>query len=348
MKRLFLPVLAAIACAGLWGCSDDELGKVPLPDMSDGSATLRVVRAIDPRLPRLSPKQFQTLLSKAGKIVKWHFGVHLRFETAAQVSVAELFGKLPSHVIEAAAGDIYDFKTENGNRPQLIEHMENQLRENNSTLDEMVVFARPHMKSAPEITTYRSFAEALVDTLLGRLEVWKRLDAADGTPIIDARPHNEWIYWDNLGYGDLPFDLIITNQLVASAEYTQQTIHTAIRGGLTVGTTTYNRDGRYKSVSWLSTFPFLSNEENVAGLREGEVYGPDEASRLAGAYLGHEIGHMLFHFGHPYGNSACVMDPVRLLQFRNWLTGLDPAKCPIGGSAAMSPGAVDITYDKGL
>jgi hypothetical protein len=50
-------------------------------------------------------------------------------------------------------------------------------------------------------------------------------------------------------------------------------------GGLTVGTTTYNRDGRYKSFAWLSTFPFLSNEENVAGLREGEIIQETDRDR---------------------------------------------------------------------
>ncbi len=169
--------------------------------------------------------------------------------------------------------------------------------------------------------------------------------ALDGGPVIDARPYHEWLYWDTLGYTPLPWDVIVTNQLVASAEYDDLQIHASLRGGLTVGSTGQSRDGRIGGMAWISTFPFASDLPEVVRLRDGARYDPTTAARLAGAYLTHEIGHLLFHYAHPFGNAACVMTPARLLQFRAWLDGLDPARCLPNDSPAMRPGAVRMLID---
>ena len=99
--------------------------------------------------------------------------------------------------------------------------------------------------------------------MLERLEQWRQIKAADGAPVLDASPYNEWVYWDTLGYGNLPYDLVITNQLIASAEYYGVDIHSAIRGGVTVGTTSYSRTGKYGSYVFMSMFPFLDNSEHT-------------------------------------------------------------------------------------
>jgi hypothetical protein len=169
--------------------------------------------------------------------------------------------------------------------------------------------------------------------------------ATDGNPVLDASAYNEIADWDILGYGNLKYDLVITNQLFASAEYVGVDIHTAIRGGVTVGLTTYSRNSQFGSYIVWSTFPFLDNSDNTKLLRGGETYSDTEAAELSGAYLAHEIGHMLFQFGHPFGQKACVMNPVSMLHFREWRNQINSANCPIGSRPEMTPGAIPEYYN---
>ena len=46
-------------------------------------------------------------------------------------------------------------------------------------------------------------------------------------------------FWDKLAHGALTYDIVITKQLMASAEYFGMDVHSALRGGITVGTTSY-------------------------------------------------------------------------------------------------------------
>ena len=143
--------------------------------------------------------------------------------------------------------------------------------------------------------------------------------------MLDASPYNEWVYWDTLGYGDLQYDLVITNQFIASAEYYGVDIHSALRGGVTVGTTSYSRTSKFSSYIVMSTFPFLDNSDATKLMRGGEQYSEADAAELAGAYMAHEIGHLLFQLGHPFGQRACVMNPASMLHFREWFDQINAA-----------------------
>lgn len=111
--------------------------------------------------------------------------------------------------------------------------------------------------------------------------------------------------------------------------------------GKTDGPTGYfgSVNAKFGTLSWLSIFPFVSKDEMFATLRNGTSYSREEGIELAGSYLAHELGHQLFHLGHPWVNKACVMRPVELLDFRGWRKNLDSTKCSPGSSPAMTPGA---------
>ena len=95
--------------------------------------------------------------------------------------------------------------------------------------------------------TLAELASALVETQLTRLEPWLRIPALDGNPVISDL-FNEWSIWVALGYADLPYDLILTNQLIASTEYYHCSAHTIIRGGISVGGTNFSRSGVYQAL----------------------------------------------------------------------------------------------------
>ena len=75
-------------------------------------------------------------------------------------------------------------------------------------------------------------------------------------------------------------------------------------------------------------------------MRMGETYSADEAATLAGIGATHEIGHQLFHFGHPYTHPECVMAPTHLLAFRAAAAQLDAEACARAALPSMRAGTV--------
>jgi hypothetical protein len=318
---------------------------VPLPKVGK-AVELRVVSAVNPRFPAFTQDEIRRMLAETAKVAREHFGVELQFTLAGEIPLTELFDQ---YLVEPAAGaqrsKIYDFKRGTGDREKLIQGTLHYLQRENTTLDEKINYAQPYLLAPLQERTELSLAAALVDTQLARLKNWQTVLAADGKPVIDDSEFNEYMLWDVLGYAELPWDIIVTNQLVASAEYTSTSVHSAIRGGITGGSTGYSRASPYKQFIFWSTFLYSDDSDYIMQLRKGARYSRDFELQLSGAYLAHEIGHMLFQFGHPLVESGCVMTPVELLDFLVWYERLDPDRCPVGGNPQMRPGVLPVEYN---
>jgi hypothetical protein len=325
-------------------CGCQEFGgkwqKAPFTSAKPGATVqIRVVNANNERLARMSPEQIRIMLASAQATVKKNFGVNVEFTEVAETGIAQIFALIPPQLGELRKSSIYDFKSGTGDKKKLTKGINTTLTERGTKWQDGLAYVKPYLPGA-HATDLGSFSELLSDVMLERLEGWRTVKAADGAPVLDATPYNEITYWDILGYGNLPYELVITNQLFASAEYVGVDIHTAIRGGVTVGLTTYSRNSKFGTYIVWSTFPFQDSSKHTKLLRGGETYSDEEAAELSGAYLAHEIGHMLFQFGHPFGQKSCVMNPVSMLRFREWLHQIDSAACPIGSRAEMTPGAI--------
>ena len=347
--RAILSFAAAALAAGLLAaaCGKPQLQALPQPEAPQSAVALRVAYAINPRFERLAPGEIETLLAETARVSRAQFGVELKFEPAVELPIERLFGLIPASLLEEQRTRIYDFKHGRGDRATLAAAILASLRENPTGLGRLVDYVRPYLDRPLGDASREALADALTDTMLARLARWAAVQAADGEPLLDASPYNEYVYWDLLGYGHLPYDLVLTNQPVISAEYDGADIHSALRGGLTVGATGYSRDGRYQAYVFWSVFPFLSGTAPAIELRGNRSYPRAEALRLAGAYLAHEIGHLLYRYGHPFGEPACVMNPVPLLHFAEAVAQLDAARCARAARAEMKPGATPIYYHRG-
>jgi hypothetical protein len=291
---------------------------VPRPLIIEDKAVLRVAHAVSPRFSNMSDAQLDILLAEARQVTLDHFGIELEFSQPDKISISELFSMRPNFADDDVLEWVYDFKGDRGKRALLVADLLERLRTNDGQIDKIFAFAAPHLTTAPRSMSAEGFAEALTETLLSRLNVWRILPANDRQAVIGDSVYNEWTFGDTLAHGALPYDIVITNQLVASAEYYGMDVHSALRGGITVGTTSYSRDGPFHTYAFLSTFPFSNDYVPIIQLRSGARYDEEQAARLAGAYLAHEIGHVLLHLGHPFNQSACVMNPAQLLDFQTW------------------------------
>ena len=193
-----------------------------------------------------------------------------------------------------------------------------------------------------------SLSKMLAITLVERLNYWRTLKAKDGQAIINGDSFNEWVWWDMLGYGNLAADVIITNQLVASVETYGMDAHSSLRGGITNGTTSYSQHSHYKSYAFVSTFPMLNNNSQLTMLRHQQSLSNDEITSYLALIITHELGHLLFHYGHPYGKKACIMSPMPLINYKQWQRDINAEQCKAGNYPSMKKDSIKLTYQPSL
>jgi hypothetical protein len=333
LLALLVVALLATACA-----TRVQASVVPLPSLPPGPIDIRVAYAVNPRLPRMDARQLELLLESMQKAVNDHFGVQLRFLPVQVVPISSLFETIPASRRLDASKNIFDFKSGTGNRRRLDLAFGRGFRQAGEPLDEMVEFARPYT-GALSLPDFKTFGTRMAALQLERIELWRARKALDGGPAIDQEPFNEFLMWLALGYyGEVPFELVLTNQVIASVEYGWPAVHAAVRGGYSNGITTYNRRSRFGTMSIWSTYAFTGNDAQLVQLRNGERYTEEEAARLAGLSGAHEMGHQLLHLTHPYGRQACLMSPVPMFSYREWAAKLSASQCPLGSDPAVTPG----------
>lgn len=312
---------------------------IPLPVIKNNKVTLRVAYVDNERIDSLSRKQINELLSETQRVAKEHFNIELDFTDVDTVSIQSLFEYLPEPVGKAYSRTIYDFKNDRGNKQWVKQALLRALKRNPAALSDVLEFSRPYLLNVPQQTTIASLADALLETMLHRIQNWKSIQAKDGRPLLDESVFNEYSVWVGLGYGALPYDLLLTNQPLISIEYSDIPVHSTLRGGITVGNTAFNKHSELGSFVVLSTFVFTNRDGELNKIRDGSEYNEHEAMQLAGAYLVHEIGHMLFHLGHPFGRQSCIMTPAELLHFKKWYRSIDANQCGIGSYPEMAVGS---------
>lgn len=315
--------------------------------LGETTVNLKVLRVINPRFPVMSEEQFKLYLKEAQRVVSEHFGVHIKFEILDKQFIESFFSAIPEAVKKELYKDIYDFKKSGGDKKLLIQNIESALVAYTKTipLADLITYANPHLIRPLPKRNIDALAQALIETEIARLKVWTKIKALDGKSVISEAPYNEWAFWDAIGHFKTGFDVVLTNQLIASAEYYGQDIHSALRGGIVAGTTSYRKQSPFDAFIFVTSFLFINDHSIIKKLRGGKVYSKKDAAIYAGAYLAHEIGHMLFRFSHPFNKKACVMNPATLLHFEKWYQDIDAKKCPIGSNDSMNFGSATLYYN---
>jgi hypothetical protein len=333
-----------LAGAGLAGCGslnpkNQATAFLPLPVL-DPTAPLRVVYAHNPRFERAAPELIANILARAQQLCKSHLGLQLAFDSPSEQNISTLFTGITPSLWNQLKQATYHSKSGNADRTRLIKTTQTSLAQNRSDLASQIAFAKPHLVSAIVPTDPASLAQALVDTQLTRYAAWQAIQGSDGQPLLEGSIYNEYYAWVFAPRTKAwNFEVVITNQLLASVEYSDNSLHSALRGGVSNGLTAQSPGSRYGTVSTLSLFPFTSEDPLTRQLRDDAVGAPPNATEAAAAMLTHELGHQLLHLGHPFNSKACVMNPPELLQFEAWTRGLDAAMCPLSNHAENKPGA---------
>lgn len=325
---------------------------VPLPVFPDGPIALKVAFLETPHFPTFTEAEWEQFLTIAERTAKEHFGVEIEFISRDHLSLSDVFRRIDAAMPQDHKDQIADFR--NGNIDWA--RMERTIRDTMRGYEEYVSNAHsmvldvegadfPALRGTTPEEQADGFATDMAVLLREKMAIFRNAlgveflggDDREGLP-----GYNEWVYWDSLPALDLDYDVYLTNQPMISVEYSSYPAHVILRGGVTVGTTSPGEKTQFGSATALSIHSFLDSSEAFVALRGGHTYTREEAIRLSGKYFTHELGHMLFHFGHPWRRPECVMKPSNLLKFHEWENGLDASICTPGSGPAMEPGAVTI------
>ena len=321
---------------------------IPLPDIANKKISLKVASVVNARFKPLSDVQIKKILLLTQQMVKRHFNIAVEFSDVETLNIKDVFSRLDPQVLRERRAEIVDInfiddKAREKMQQALFATLSNYVADKQGVID----YAQPYLIH-PEIKQkdFIGLSYALVDTLIARLKYWNNQNAADGKPVLGSDMYHEWVWWDSLGYSDLSYDILITNQLVASAEYYALDVHSSLRGGITAGTTTYNKNTAFKSYAYIMVYPMLNDSDLLTILRQDKTYNDEQIINYSAALLTHELGHLLLHLGHPFGNKHCIMSPTSMLNYRDWYNNLDAGQCAVGSSKEMTPGAAQINYNQ--
>lgn len=314
-----------------------------LPSSAEGPIELRVAHVINPRLPRMSDAQIALMLDQMVRSTQEHFGLRVKFAVPVEIPIATVFASIPPKFSTQAQRLTYNPQSLSQRRSSLHEAFAKGLAGSGEPLAAQGAFAQQH---APDVdaSSFDQLGKTLANLQLAIIKRWSERKALDGNSVIDDSRFHEFLQWNHLGYGKLPYELVITNQIIASVEYALPSVHSAIRGGYTNGITSYNPLAKFGTYSAWSTYAFTDNDADWLKWRAGESYSPDEAARLAGMAAVHELGHQLLHLLHPFGQKGCIMEPVPMFAYRAWSQELSAKDCALGSSRAMTPGSYTFRY----
>ncbi len=329
-------LVCLLAWLSLTASAQNTPSFVPLPK-TDETIKLRVLILNNERLALLSVAAALKILDQTRALTSLHFGVKVVFETPKIGSLLQVKPLMSAADLQAIKSFSLDI-----NLPEDV----SQLRKSISTdlsLEGGVTqgvrsYAEKYLSEKPADSSAQAFTDALANTQIKLLREWKEQRLSDGKLLIAEDQFNEYFFWQILGYKKIPYEVILTNQLIVSAEKSANSVHSALRGGVTNGVTNSSRSSQNGALSVVSTFPFFSKDRLTARLRGDKDYTDDEAINYVAALLTHELGHQLLHLGHPFDNAACIMRPPQRLEFDNWYKLLNADKCKLNSSDAMTPG----------
>ncbi len=335
MVKLILGAVVALS-AQLLNAQPETTKYVPVPKL-DQVHLLRVLVLNNERFPLLDVDTVEKILGSTKLLAYNQLGLQVIFEKPKYENFNRVKALLDARGIEFVRSNSLDLAKED-DAAKLRELMLPQIQQELGHIDGVRRFAKNYLLSQPVNNSDMAFARALADTQTQIFRDWKKSLLPDGTPLLGNDYFNEFVFWSSLGHSSLPFEVVITNQLIASAEIINNSVHSALRGGVSNGITNSSYASRNGVFSILSVYPFFSQDAMTLRLRGNKKYSAEESAKYAAAMLVHELGHQLLHLGHPFDNSACVMRPPVLLQFDIWYMQLNADKCKLNSNKSMIPG----------
>ena len=275
------------------------------------------------RLPKLEYKQIKSVLDNIKNGVKSRFDIELKYSPLMYESLESFFKR---YINRVSKDSLYLFEKHILRVNDTITHQSEYIR-----------FKEEYIKSFNEMKaetirdaivnqgfkhdrfglTKTEMLSNVVDYHIKKISSMANITLKDGKKLLDSKDsYHEFMMWNSIVETQSDYDLIITNQLIASAESYLPTIHSSLRGGVTSGAA-LKSNTHLNGLVIVTTYPFISKKEFFKKERD-ENFTIKEAINYIALIGIHEFGHLLKYRPHYYNHPSCVMRPAPGLKYKAW------------------------------
>lgn len=288
--------------------------KMPTP-------SVRVVLAVDPRLPSVPQPVIEEALRIASNWIEVWYQKRVHFKITRTVPVhsyqASYFKKLP--ILEPWKKYPYALDgTDTVSRfiPQQTEILRSQ------SIPALRAYVPESLKS--RITSPEEAAKNLLDVYDQKIRLWKSLRTTKGVPFFDTaypEQHSYW-YWERALQSVWPAKvtdhLIITNVMLLDDSISDAPPHSLLRGGLLNGMALEE-----SPQAIVSTFAIFTDLPAVSDLRDTAELSAKERVLALAHIIAHEFGtHVVQGYKDVYDHTACLAVPTSGLAYSSTLQKL--------------------------
>lgn len=324
MNLKLLKAYGAILFAVSLGCTT---GNQALPDIpSDRLHEVRVIRILDPRLPRLSDSEFDDMLSHLQAYIKEYLGYYARFTRIPDIDLLQFKKDMAfienlddMKVLKKGLLDI----TQDADRRRLREFISILVQKT----DKKILASYVPDYAARKDT--RELAEHLYAQYIEKLRAIQGIRTAKGT-VLNSSEYGETLtypFWEMALRHLRQADFVFTNTIMADAEI-DIPIYVVLRYGITTGMVTGNHHNRFKGAGIMFTLPFLSQDRFFQTERKERIPAA-EKTRVLALYSAHEFGHFFNHYRDYYDHKNCIMVPANTLNYYRWYRERREGRCPL-------------------
>jgi len=280
-------------------------------------AKLSIAYIVNPRLPQLSESEIQQIIKKTSQLSLSRFSLQIEIESFETLSIQQWIDPYITEIMADNRVKNYMLKAENGSKKPLYNGFLESFR--GMPLKEIIqaVKNQPNSQEIDLTQNKKEILWQLAELHLDKLIKIKAIQLADGKSLLQDDFYNEYMVWDYILEHQHQYDLVITNQLLASAEAYYPTVHSSMRGGITSGFAGRSQ-GKLGGTVVITTYPFIS-QANFFKKARGQSYNQQEIIEMIAFITLHEFGHLFKYSPHYYDHPSCVMRPTPGLFYKEWM-----------------------------
>ncbi|MBI2059420.1 MAG: hypothetical protein HYT87_06570 [Nitrospirae bacterium] len=281
---------------------------------------LQTVFVTNPEIPGISISDYRKMLVIMEEAFKKEWDYHIRFVDRGRLPIDAYFHTYYDPVAEQNPYKSNYFNAEEDDPADLgkafVEIWKDEPIEEIKRSIGSYTGCGP-LQSAP---TKEELADQLARCHVSKYRELREVKLDNGKPLLTGAPYEQFLNWEWLARNQKEYDIVVTNQLVASIETYSPALHSSLRGGVSTGVT-YRSKTELDGMVIMSSFPLLSDLKYF--LRERKFSGNDpRALEMTAWYQTHELGHLIFHYDHPDGHTGCSMNFAIGFDYLTWFDQL--------------------------
>ena len=284
-------------------------------------AEIKVGYVINPRLEKMQDEDFSKMIVQVKKLAVERLDLELIIR---KVNVFPISGLIDPHrekILKDRKFSEHRVKTDESSTLALYEGLKKAFQK---LPDTEIIAAVRNQANAAEIDISRNRNDIILQVAMLHVRKMKEIEAiivpSDKGSLIRDDLRNEFLAWDFVNERQDRFDLIFTNQLMASIETYLPAIHTSMRGGITNGFAGRSR-GTYGGTVIMTTFPYHNRSAFFTRAR-GRDYTREQVIDTIAHTTVHELAHLFKYRKHYYDHPGCVMRPPNGLHYLEWMNEL--------------------------